>query len=185
MPACTTPLLWPVWCWPIASSFSNTARRNEGYRSSTSRAVASPMIPPPASASGLHLNRGLSRHQCTQLRSALACTREFVPTITTSYSAAAREDNAAARTAFVRVRTARPAAVAAVRASIINSKLLAESKISISWEAILGFVHTNVLLEGLRWRRPSYDHQDAGARDRGAGAPQDVGQCRRQVARIS
>src|SRR5690348_17293896 len=47
MPAWTTPLLRPVWCEPSVASFSSTVTDDPGARCSTSRATASPMIPPP------------------------------------------------------------------------------------------------------------------------------------------
>src|SRR3954447_14230506 len=50
MPACTTPLEWPVWWRATSSSFSSTAILAFGSRRRSSRAVASPRIPAPITA---------------------------------------------------------------------------------------------------------------------------------------
>src|SRR5712691_5539326 len=50
MPEWMTPLLCPVWCIPIFDSFSTMTIRTLGTRSSSARAVASPMIPAPTIA---------------------------------------------------------------------------------------------------------------------------------------
>src|SRR6266852_882544 len=50
MPEWMTPLLWPVWCIPSFDSLSRMTIRALGARSSSARAVASPMIPPPTIA---------------------------------------------------------------------------------------------------------------------------------------
>src|SRR6185436_16985842 len=50
MPAWTTPLLWPVWCCASSPSPSSTTRLSAGRRSPSSRATASPRIPPPTTA---------------------------------------------------------------------------------------------------------------------------------------
>ena len=47
MPACTTPELWPVWCAASRSSFSSTTTSVPGRRRTTSRAIATPRMPPP------------------------------------------------------------------------------------------------------------------------------------------
>src|SRR3954452_7631348 len=47
MPAWTTPLLRPVWCIAPAGSFSRTVTSCPGRRSCSSRATASPTMPPP------------------------------------------------------------------------------------------------------------------------------------------
>src|SRR5690242_21262788 len=47
MPACTTPELWPVWCAASRSSFSSTTTSVPGRRRTTSRAMATPRMPPP------------------------------------------------------------------------------------------------------------------------------------------
>src|SRR3954447_25309315 len=50
MPACTTPLEWPVWWRATSSSFSSTAILAFGSRRRSSRAVASPRMPAPITA---------------------------------------------------------------------------------------------------------------------------------------
>src|SRR4051794_37932882 len=50
MPACTTPLEWPVWWRATPSSFSSTAILAFGSRWSSSRAVARPRMPAPITA---------------------------------------------------------------------------------------------------------------------------------------
>src|SRR3954449_912876 len=57
MPACTTLLECPVWCWATSRSFSSTATVVRGSRSSSSRAVARPRIPAPTTATS-HLPGG-------------------------------------------------------------------------------------------------------------------------------
>src|SRR3954452_16651995 len=57
MPACTTLLECPVWCWATSRSFSSTATVVRGLRSSSSRAVARPRIPAPTTATS-HLPGG-------------------------------------------------------------------------------------------------------------------------------
>src|SRR3954452_19418753 len=57
MPACTTLLECPVWCWATSRSFSSTATVVRGLRSSSSRAVARPSIPAPTTATS-HLPGG-------------------------------------------------------------------------------------------------------------------------------
>ena len=53
MPACTTPELWPVWCAARRSSFSSTTTSVPGRRRTTSRAIATPRIPPPTTPTRL------------------------------------------------------------------------------------------------------------------------------------
>src|SRR6476469_1978570 len=48
MPWWMTPLLWLVWCAPSRASRSSTSTRRP--RSASARAVASPTIPPPTTA---------------------------------------------------------------------------------------------------------------------------------------
>src|SRR6266516_1007551 len=50
MPACTTPLLCPVWWAPTSDSFSSTRSARPGCRSASSLATASPTIPAPTTA---------------------------------------------------------------------------------------------------------------------------------------
>src|SRR5436190_4670769 len=50
MPACTTPLLCPVWCAPTSRSFSRTRTTSRGWRSASSRATARPRMPAPTTA---------------------------------------------------------------------------------------------------------------------------------------
>src|SRR4051794_29138074 len=50
MPACTTPLLWPVWWRAMPSSRSITASFSRGWRRPSSRAAASPRMPAPTTA---------------------------------------------------------------------------------------------------------------------------------------
>src|SRR4051794_3998550 len=59
MPACTTPLEWPVWCWATSASFSRTATLLFGLRSSSSRAVARPRMPAPTMTTS-HVSGGAS-----------------------------------------------------------------------------------------------------------------------------
>src|SRR6476469_2521233 len=47
MPAWTTPELWPVWWAATRYSFSSTTTRVPGRRRTSSRAIASPTMPPP------------------------------------------------------------------------------------------------------------------------------------------
>src|SRR5215210_3442250 len=47
MPACTTPLFRPVWCWATAGSFSRTVTSRPLFVTKRCRASASPTIPPP------------------------------------------------------------------------------------------------------------------------------------------
>src|SRR3954469_21970119 len=50
MPACTTPLLWPVWWRAMPSSRSITATFRRGWRRASSRAAARPRMPAPTTA---------------------------------------------------------------------------------------------------------------------------------------
>ena len=50
MPAWTTPLLWPVWCWASSGSRSSTTTLAPGRRRFSSQATASPRMPPPTTA---------------------------------------------------------------------------------------------------------------------------------------
>src|SRR5919202_4854195 len=60
MPACTTPLLWPLWWAATSASRSNTATRRPGRRERSSRAVARPTMPAPTTARS-HSAGGVSR----------------------------------------------------------------------------------------------------------------------------
>src|SRR5919199_1289848 len=50
MPACTTPLLWLLWCAATAGSRSKTATRRPRPGCRSSRAVARPISPAPTTA---------------------------------------------------------------------------------------------------------------------------------------
>src|SRR5438093_1435530 len=71
MPECSTPLLCPVWCWPMSPSFSRTTSWVPGRRCRISRAAARPMMPPPMTATSNTWGEGSGWQQRGQRAPAL------------------------------------------------------------------------------------------------------------------
>src|SRR5882757_6262545 len=59
MPAWITPLEWEVWWAASRSSRSSTQRLESGWRESSSRATASPRMPPPMTTTSQRLGGSL------------------------------------------------------------------------------------------------------------------------------